>query len=64
MSWAAKEYYAEKAGKFYSFESLSQRNEAVKNHGMEKVSSQDIYRYHIRCISIPSNKYNKIIESL
>ena len=64
MSWAAREYYAEKDGKFYSFDAITQRNDAVENYGMEKVLSSEIYRYHINCIKIPLDKYSQFIQSL
>lgn len=65
MGWSGtRAYYAEKAGKFYSFESISQRNDAVKNHGMEVVSSQDIYKYHVKYTKIPKERYEAIINNL
>ena len=65
MGWSGtRAYYAEKAGKFYSFESISQRNDAVKNHGMELVTSGDIYKYRINYIKIPRERYEAIINNL
>lgn len=64
MSWAVKEYYAEKNGKFYSFESIKQRNDAIKNHGMEKVPSSEIYKYRIQYQRIPLEHYDRMIDKL
>ena len=65
MSWSGtRAYYAEKAGKFYSFESISQRNDAVKNHGMEVVPSHDIYKYRIKYTKITKDQYDRVIDKL
>lgn len=64
MGWDVREYYAEKKGKFYSFESLKQRNDAVKNHGMEAVPSGDIYKYRIQYQRISLDQYDRVIDKL
>lgn len=65
MGWSdTRSYYAEKAGKFYSFESISQRNDAVKNHGMEVVTSGEIYKYRIKYSVITKDQYDRVIDTL
>lgn len=64
MNWTERRYYAEKAGKFYCFESLSQKNDAVANHGMESVPSHEIYKYRIKYALIPRDQYDTIIKTL
>lgn len=64
MDWTERRYYAEKTGKFYCFESISQRNDAVKNHGMEAVPSHEIYKYRVKYAMITKDKYDKIIKTL
>ena len=65
MGWSdTRSYYAEKAGKFYSFESISQRNDAVKNHGMEAVTSGEIYKYRIKYSAITKDQYDRVIDTL
>jgi hypothetical protein len=64
MSWAAREFYAEKHGKYYSFESKKQRDDAINNYGMEAVPSHDVYKYRIKYTKISLDAYDKVISKL
>lgn len=65
MGWSGtRVYYAEKNGKFFCFDTIKQRNDAVKNHGMEAVPSGDIYKYRIKYTKIPIEKYADFVANV
>lgn len=61
FSWT-RTFYAKKDGIYYNFDMKRQRDDAVKNHGMEIVSAAEAYKHYRKVIQIPWEQYEERIK--
>ena len=61
FAWT-RTFYAKKDGIYYNFDWKRCRDDAVKNHGMEKVSAQEAYQHFNKVIQIPWEQYEERIK--
>lgn len=58
FAWT-RTFYAKKNGLYYNFDMKRQRDDAVKNLGMEKVSANEAYKHFRKIIQIPWETYEE-----
>jgi len=58
FAWT-RTFYAKKNNLYYNFDMKRQRDDAVKNYGMEKVSAKEAYKHYKKIIQIPWETYEE-----
>lgn len=62
MSWAwSRTFYASKDGKIYNFEAKRDRDDAVRNHGFEKMASAEAWKHYPEITRIEWREYTRWI---
>ena len=64
MSWAwTRTFYASRDGTIYNFEMKRQRDDAVNNHGFEKVLSAEAMKHYPNIVRVGWRDYEKFIDN-
>lgn len=63
FAWT-RTFYAKKNGVYYNFDMKRQRDDAVKNHNMVKVSAVEAYEHFKTMMQVPWRMYDAIMKEV
>ena len=59
FAWTRTFYAVGEDGIYYNFDMKRQRDDAVENHGLRKVSAAEAYKHYKKVIQVPWETYGE-----
>lgn len=63
FAWS-RTFYAKKNGAYYNFDMKRQRDDAVNNRGMIKVTAVEAYKHYEKIVRVPWREYESVMKGM